>query len=352
MSTRHAVIDAGLLRREVERRRRLLGAMALLFVFSTSPVLGHHLVRAVDWLPASLEHLGPFCMVALHLLLAPLHTAFHWLLFGGFVYAIVDRLLAQLSLRRVLRRVDVASPRAGDAAFLAVRLAGVEPQYVFVTSDLAVPAFTAGVWSPRIYLSSELAASLSVEELAAVVAHEEAHRLRRDPLRLSALRFLARLLFWMPALRRIADDIADEAEIDADTFAATRFPVALASAMVTMARGAAGDRGLRAAIRFHSPDLLERRLERLAGVERPLGVRVSRGSLALAGVALVAAWASGLMVLHPLPEPGDVHAPSAHCATHTTSPLSHLFCRGWTLGLHDTSCPHALPSRPLSDRPV
>lgn len=350
VSTHHAVIDSDLLRREVERRRRLLGAMALLFVFSTSPVLGHHLVRAVDWLPASLEHLGPFCMVALHLLLAPLHSAFHWLLFGGFGYALVDRLLAQMRLQRMLQRVHFATPKPGDAAFHAARLAGVKPRHLCVAPDLTVPAFTAGVWSPIIYLSSGLVASLSVEELAAVVAHEEAHRLRRDPLRLSALRFLSRLLFWMPALRRIADDIADEAEIDADTFAADRFPMALASAMVIMARGAASDRALRAAVRFHSPDLLERRMERLAGVERPLGMRVSRGSLTLAGVALVAAWASGLMVLHPLPQPGDVHAPSAHCATHNSSPLLHLFCRGWTLRMHDTPCPHALANRALSGR--
>ena len=39
---------------------------------------------------------------------------------------------------------------------------------------------------------------------------------RRDPLRLSLMRFLACTLFYIPALRRLADDLTDEAEIEAD----------------------------------------------------------------------------------------------------------------------------------------
>ena len=337
-----SVIDAGILRREVVRRRRLLGAMALLFVLSTSPVVGHHLVRAADWLPASLQHFGPLCMVSLHLLLVPLHSAFHWLLLAGLLFAVIDRVLALLNLRWVLGRVDFASPRVGDGTYAAARIAGVEPRHLRTAPALAIPAFTAGVWSPRIYLSSDLAKTLTTEELAAVITHEEAHRVRRDPLRLSALRFLSSLLFWMPALRRIADDLADEAEIDADTVAAARFPLALASAMVAMARGGgpAHDDGLRSAVRFQAVDLLERRIERLAGVSRGASSRVSRRSLALAGVALVAAWTSGVMVLHPLPAPGTPHAISAHCNTHASSPFSHLFCRGWTWTGHDSACPH------------
>ncbi len=341
VSMQESIIDAAVLRREVVRRRRLLGAMAVLFVVSTSPVVGHHLVRAADWLPATLQHVGPLCMVSLHLLLVPLHAAFHWLLLGGVLFAVTDRLRALLRLRRVMGRVDFESPGVGDRTYHAACLAGVEPRYLKTATSLTVPAFTAGLWAPRIYLSSALATVLSPDELAAVIAHEDAHRRRRDPLRLSALRFLSSLLFWMPALRRIADDLADEAEIDADTAAAARFPVALASAMVVMARLPAHDVSVGSAVRFQSVDLLERRMERLAGIAPAVSSRVSRRSLALAGVALVAAWTSGVMVLHPLAAPGTHHASSMHCTTHASSPLSHLFCRGWGWTGHDRTCPHA-----------
>lgn len=335
-----SAIDLGIRRREVVRRRRLLGALALLLLMSTSPVLGHHFLAAVDWLPASLQHLGPLCMVSLHVLLTPVHAAFHWLLVAGLVVASVDRVRALRHLRRVLGRVEFAVPREGDPIFAAARLAGVDPRHVRAAPALAIPAFTAGVWSPRIYVSSDLGTWLTRQELSAVIAHEEAHRARRDPLRLSVLRFLSTVLFWLPALRRIAADLADEAEIDADTFSADRSPLALASAIVAMARVPLQPAAPQSVARFQSPDLLERRLERLAGLEPRLGTRVSKGSLVLASAALLAAWSSGVMVLHPLPSAGSPHARAIHCDTHAASPLRHVFCRGWSWGERDTPCPH------------
>ena len=108
-----------------------------------------------------------------------------------------------------------------------------------VVSGLPTPAFTVGWLRPRVYVDAALAGLLTADELAAVLAHEEAHVARRDPLRLSALRFLACTLFFLPALRRLAADAADEAEIAADDRAAglagAGAPLALASAIVISA---------------------------------------------------------------------------------------------------------------------
>lgn len=50
-----------------------------------------------------------------------------------------------------------------------------------------VGALVAGLWRPQIYCGRELPATLTDEELRAVVLHERAHQRARDPLRLLAL---------------------------------------------------------------------------------------------------------------------------------------------------------------------
>lgn len=51
--------------------------------------------------------------------------------------------------------------------------------------DAAEPAvFTLGWWRPRVYVSKGLLGDCSSEELAIILAHEQAHRRRRDNLRL------------------------------------------------------------------------------------------------------------------------------------------------------------------------
>lgn len=329
--------------RELVRRRWLLLAMALLILLSTSPVVGHHVVQAVDWLPMSMQHLGALCMVSLHLLLAPVHGVFHLLLLTGVVLAVVDRLRAVARARRALRGAEVRHLQPGDGVFEAAEQAGVSPASVRLIHGSPVPAFTAGLLTPRIYITDDLPHRLRLDEVSAVLAHEDVHRARRDPLRLSAWRFLAVLLFWLPALRRVADDLADEAEIEADSQAARRYPLELASALLALAGGprvaTASEIG---GVGLHSYDLLPRRIQRLAGLE-PLAVsHVSRGSLASAALVLLLAWSSGVMVLHPLPAGPQLADAHSHCMHHSGGPLSHLFCRGVAWRWHDGRCPHGV----------
>src|SRR5439155_12889806 len=131
-----------------------------------------------------------------------------------------------------------------------------------IVRGLPNPAFTIGWLRPRVYVARELAGALPDAELNAVLAHEQAHVVRRDPLRLAALRFLACTLFWLPALRRLADDVTDEAEIAADDIAAGDQPLVLASAILRVASWRdlrAGPLGAIGATGFTCRDLLERR---------------------------------------------------------------------------------------------
>ena len=338
VSTRPAILPP-LVRREQRHRRRLLLAVAALLVLSITPVLGHHLIGAVEWLPASQQHLGVFCLVALHRLLAPVHDVFHLLLLLGIAYAIADRGRAVWRHRRVMRALAEVAPPADSPVAEAARRVGVARDDVRLIVGSPNPAFTTGWWRPRVYVAADLPSRLSVPELEAVLAHEAEHLRRRDPLRLFLLRCLAGVLFWLPAIRRLVDDLADEMEIAADDAAARTHALPLASAILTMA--GASPAALEPAVGFQRTDLLERRIRRLAGEDAAVGTHVSRRSIAAAASALLAVWVSGVIVLHPLP-PSDAPLDAAHHCDHPgASLLSHLFCRGAEHLAGADDCPHA-----------
>jgi Zn-dependent protease with chaperone function len=363
--------------REHRHRRALLLGLAAALLLSLAPVVGRHLIGAAHQPLTGIDHVGAVCLVALHLLLAPVHQALHLLLGAGVAYAAWDRLRAWRRARRALAPLDGAAPAVGDAFWTAAESAGLDPARLRVVAGLPSPAFTAGWRSPVVYVARELAEGarrLPAAELAAVIAHERAHVVRRDPLRFSVLRAVAKTLFWIPGLRGLADDVADEAEIRADDAAAAVVgPLTLASALVALGawRLPAGPFGepapdytvgfaarARVAARgvpFVRHDLLDRRVRRLAGEDTTPASRVTRRSVAGAALALGVVWASGLVDVHDLPHDavagGGVDiAHAAHCHHLRTPALSHLFCRigatgGWiTPG--GTDCPHRGPPAP------
>jgi Zn-dependent protease with chaperone function len=348
---------------EQTHRRILLLSAAILIVVSVSPVFGHHIAKRADALLTGYDHLGSVCLIALYRLLAPVHAMFHVLLWFGIAYAIGDRTRAWFSLRRTLRALESKVPALDDALSIAARRVGLAPDRVRAVEGLPNPAFTTGFWRPNVYVAASLPEALDVPQLEAVLAHEAAHVARRDPVRLSLMRFLVCMLFYIPALRRLADDLTDEAEIDADDAAVAQSePLVLASAILALAawatpRGASSDvhpllSGSAVAFQPFAPfqrvDLLERRVRRLAGEPTTMGTHVTRRSLGGAGATLVAVWVSGLMMAYPLPAEGvgsdsafpHEHASMAHCEHRGAFVLSHLFCLGWHSHPSGTSCPH------------
>lgn len=88
-----------------------------------------------------------------------------------------------------------------------------------VFTDARPFAFCAGLLRPRSYISTGALEALEPDELHAVLAHEAHHARSYDPLRVFAARVLADALFFLPALRRLADRYGALAELSADAAA-------------------------------------------------------------------------------------------------------------------------------------
>lgn len=329
--------------REQSHRRALLVGIALLLVLSTSPLFAHHVALGAQVVMGGMDHLGAFCRSALYTLLAPVHYGFHVVFVLGLAYAVWDRWRAHRSSARALRSLVASAPVAGEPIWRAAVEAGVDPSQVRIVDGLPLPAITVGTLRPMIYLAANLAAELTSEELVSVVAHEGAHLRRRDPLRLSLLRFLACTLFWIPALRRLADDLADEAEILADDSATRGRPLVLATAILRLAQPRRGPiwSSHGPAVGFSRADLLERRIRRLAGEQVGARTHLTRRSLfgALAVLSLV--WVSGLLMARPLPASIANEGHARHCEHAGESAVRHLFCLGEPFGQLARQCPHS-----------
>lgn len=113
---------------------------------------------------------------------------------------------------------------------------------VQVIADPRPQAFCAGYLRPRVYVSQAALDLLSEAELEAVIAHEQHHRLVRDPLRFAGGRILSQALFFVPALRPLFTRYADLAELNADGAAvrASGGPAPLASALLRFEATGAG----------------------------------------------------------------------------------------------------------------
>ena len=346
--------------------------MAIAVLLALTPVIGRHLLGLAHQPLTGIDHLGALCLVALHQLVAPLHVALHLLVGAGLVYAVWERARVWRRARRALAPLDGHRPVAGDPFWQAAAAAGLSPSRLRIVDGLPTPAFTAGWWAPLVYVARELgegARRLPPDELVAVIAHEHAHVRRRDPLRFSVLRAIASVLFWMPALRALADDVIDEAEVLADDAAARVVdPLTLAGTLVALARWrspVAGPGGpgegppAEYAVGFLRRDLLDRRVRRLVGEERAPDSRLTRRSVAGAALALAVVWVAGVADLHELPHDaaarGHDVAHATHCHHLRQPVLSHLFCRwsapgGWiTRGGED--CPHREQPRPATPAP-
>ena len=305
-----------------------IGALATL---ATAPLFMHHMLSPI----ATVEH-GHFislCLVALHALLTPVHGVFHLLFLSGLTYAVVDRVRAWHLGRRTLSNASWRTPRTGDACWSAAEAAGVDPRTLRILADSPTPAFTIGWRHPIIFVAEEATRLFTPDQLAAVLEHEHAHVRRRDPLRLSILRFLSCMLYWLPVVRRLAADLADDVELLADR--ASTKPVVLASAILVSAqycssRPVAGSAGL------HGSDLIDRRVRQLLGEAQPARTHVTRTSLAGGSGVLALLIASALVAAHPEPAHAAEHA--RHCEHHDNA-FVHLFCM---FGRADgtTDCPH------------
>lgn len=121
-------------------------------------------------------------------------------------------------LLRSSRKADMVlgPPVAAPPDVLADAVAQAGAERVELRQDDEPYAFCIGVLRPRIAVSMGLLQALGLDELAAVLAHEELHRRRRAPLRQIIARVMARALFFMPFLDDLLEVHLVEEEILAD----------------------------------------------------------------------------------------------------------------------------------------
>lgn len=206
------------------------------------------------------------CTLALQAAGAPLRWLPLALLGIGFIYAAMDRVRLTARVTHLLRAHRWRTPHPDEAIGRLAAEFRCGSSVRVVLGPAPNPAFTAGLLRPRSYLSEEFQRRLGPAELRAVVRHELYHVRRYDPLRFALLRFAQKMLFWLPFIGVLAEDLMEDAELMADDFAADASrggdPLDVASALVKLGR--ANVETFAGVASLGGSRLLDRRVRRLA----------------------------------------------------------------------------------------
>jgi hypothetical protein len=195
------------------------------------------------------------------------------------VQAIVLLSLATLGIAVVLAgarsatRALFAERQLRRALPVAGALAGHD--HVWVLHGEHPHAFCAGLLRPAVYVSAGALRRLSDDQLAAVLAHEQLHRLRRDPLRIVSARVLGEAVFFFPLLRGLTERYCTLAELAADDHAVATLGgdrSALAGAMLA----------------FEANGIAPERVDHMSGLTPDWRLPVALTALSLFGAAALA----------------------------------------------------------------
>ncbi|HUC83558.1 MAG TPA: M56 family metallopeptidase, partial [Candidatus Acidoferrales bacterium] len=146
------------------------------------------------------------------------------------------RFLRQLS---ALRRAAVpANPAVQKLTAEILRRFQINRPVPVLVSDSAASPFAFGIFRPAILLPAKLAASLSSEEMAALLAHEAAHLRRRDLWWAVGWRWMKAAFWFHPLIWKLPDaqSLASEEEADrlASSYLADRAAYARLLARLTL----------------------------------------------------------------------------------------------------------------------
>lgn len=221
------------------------------------------------------------------------------------VVAVVVLVLTARLVKQALRHLRLA--RALDDGSVAGTLTGIAVRW----RPLRPGAAVAGLRRPAIYCDPRLRAELTSGELDAVVLHERAHQLRRDPLRLLALATIEPVVSTVRPGRAWVERQQAALEVRADRFALGHGVDRADLAGAILKLGASVPAGTAAA--FSSA--AELRLRSL--VDHPGEDRFDPHPRAAAGIAVavggVVAACAAAVVHHVVPLGGNVGCALAGC---------------------------------------
>ena len=194
-----------------------------------------------------------------------------------------------IAARRFARAVSPVEGERHERLASAIRLAGVPADRVSVSSSNMIPAVV-GTLRPRIVLPLRLLDALDVDELKAVLLHEEMHRRHGDPAIALAQRLASSLLFFFPLLAPVQRRLRESAELrcDEDALGAGAQPQAYVRALARTIGLELEPSPAPAALGDGNPSLVARRLARLAEPHSRTIMTKHRAAIAVAGIILAA----------------------------------------------------------------
>lgn len=189
---------------------------------------------------------------------------------------------------------------AVPVAFVWLRAAGRAVLALVCARRAQGPAVVVGVLGPTVRVDVAFLRQLDGDERGAVIAHEEAHARRRDPLRIWLAQIVSDLQWPMPGARiRYAEwQAALELARDEEARLEGADGAALASAVLKSLRRKPRVEGAIATLGGSEADLIERlrrNLEAHVAVDSPPARSTTARSVALVATLLAAAFAVGLL---------------------------------------------------------
>jgi Zn-dependent protease with chaperone function len=271
-----------------------LAGIVSLAAISFTPLVLSSGVELIDWLfysasrDQSLLSLEP--LVGLD---AWLHWMARLLIAVGLANVVVRRVGPLLSFRRLVRDGAIGVPEPGtDLHRLAIRHDRLSS--IRVLPDRHGPvAFTAGVFSPRIYVSETILEALDTRELELLLLHEIKHCRSLDPFRSLVATILGDLFFWIPAVRMLEARVMSKIEFAADDAAAALDRAGLARTILKVVSLGTPETSL--GIPFARKSRLTSRIRRLMRVEDGLSHHpVTAWTVPSTVMVLIALWTLGL----------------------------------------------------------
>jgi beta-lactamase regulating signal transducer with metallopeptidase domain len=256
----------------------------------------------------------------------PIETSHSPIAFGAIAFALLGILAAGTHLRarhRLFRtigtRVAVRNPAIHAIVLRLAGQAGYRRSVRLTQCEGLDTAIAFGVLRPEICLPARFECDLDAPMLEAMIAHELAHLIRRDPVWMALTGWISTLLFWQPLLRVARKNLIDLAELRADQIAADlagRVPLARClvevAGWLTQRRPSAAAAFCGMAVR---QNVLAERVDRLLEERRP-----SRELGWLAGTGAILLLATGIAFGQPGVDYGAATPPVEAENTDATIP--------------------------------
>ena len=152
---------------------------------------------------------------------------------SGIIFSSIRVLVDLCKLQKFLKQLSIldSPPACFSASFPINRI-------LVFQNEVVCWAFSAGLFRPKIYLSTGLIQLMTVEEIQAILKHEEYHCRQFDPLRNLIINFLSDSMFFLPACRRLQRNFQISSEKAADQFAICygSSPLELSKALIKLFR--------------------------------------------------------------------------------------------------------------------